>query len=186
MTGAARPMGLGRLEIVFIAIVVLVLVLLLGIFLLVRDGLRNSSEPRDTEFGQRETHWNILHQTGQGTRTCRNDEASFIKSVRRRSRSMADELRLELNNLRRNLTLLTIPSRSLVEGTNTGGAQRLSIDQLSSFSSPNSESSTDCESCFEYLDSPLSATGREEDAAGTQRKRARMAGYASEYGDAQQ
>jgi hypothetical protein len=185
MTDATRSVDSARLEIILIAIVVFVLVLCLGIFLL-GASLRTPRRTRGTEDGQRETHWGELHQADQGDGAYHDDEASFIKSVRRRSQSLADELRLELNNLKRNLSLLTIPSRVQLESTNTGEARRFSIDQLLSFSPPSSELVTDCESCFEYLDSPLSATGREEDATGTQRRPTRSAGNVATYGEAQQ
>ncbi|SPJ73588.1 uncharacterized protein FTOL_03318 [Fusarium torulosum] len=185
MTDATRSVDSARLEIILIAIVVFVLVLCLGTFLL-GASLRTPRGTRDTENGQRETHWGVLHQANQGDGTYHDDEVSFIKSVRRRSQSLADELRLELNSLKRNLSLLTIPSKTRLESINSGEARRFSIDQLLSFSSPSSELATDCESCFEYLDSPLSATGREEDATGTQRRPTRPAGNAATYGEAQQ
>ncbi|KIL88972.1 hypothetical protein FAVG1_07365 [Fusarium avenaceum] len=185
MTDTTRSVESATLEIILIAIVVLVLVLCLGLFLL-GASLRTPRGTRDTENGQRETHWGEWHQADQGDGAYHDDEASFIKSVRRRSQSLADELRLELNSLKRNLSLLTIPSRVRLESTNTGEARRFSIDRLLSFSPPSSELVTDCESCFEYLDSPLSATGREEDATGTQRRPTRPAGNAVRYGEAQQ
>ncbi|KAM0218877.1 hypothetical protein ACHAQI_001197 [Fusarium lateritium] len=185
MTEATRSVDSARLEIILIAIVVFILVLCLGISLL-GASLRTPRGTRDTENGQRETHWGELYQADQGDGAYHDDEASFIKSVRRRSQSLADELRLELNNLKRNLSSLATPSRIRLESINSGESRRFSTDQLLSFSSPSSELVTDCESCFEYLDSPLSATGREEDASGTQRRPTRPAGNAAGCGEAQQ
>ncbi|KAI3577245.1 hypothetical protein IWW34DRAFT_626859 [Fusarium oxysporum f. sp. albedinis] len=179
-------MNMPRLEIILIAIVVFVLVLFLAVFIVIGAGYRTPRGTRDAKNGQRETHWNMLHQADQGDGTYHDHEASFIKSVRRRSQSLAEELRLELINLKRNLSLLTTPSRSRLENTNTSGARRFSIDQLLRFSTNSSELVTDCESCFEYLDSPLSATGRDEDAMGTQRRQIRPTMNAATYEEAQQ
>ncbi|KAF5018495.1 hypothetical protein F66182_9500 [Fusarium sp. NRRL 66182] len=150
-------------------------------------GFRPSGGTRDAESGQRETPWSGSQRAYQGNETCHGNEASFIDSVRRRSQSLADELRLELNNLKRNLSLLTIPSRSRQENGDTGGTRRFSIDHLLSLSSSSSELITDCESCYEDLESPSSATGREEDAVGTRRKPIQPAGNTTRHGtEAQQ
>ncbi|KAF4343058.1 hypothetical protein FBEOM_3038 [Fusarium beomiforme] len=186
MLDAKRSVDSTRLEIILIAIVVFVLVLLLAVFIVIGTSFRTPRGNRDAKDGQRETHWNTLHPVGQGDGTYHDHEASFIKSVRRRSQSLAEELRLELINLKRNLSLLTIPSRGRLENTNTNGTRRFSIDQLLSFSTSSSEPVTDCESCYEYLDSPLSATGREEDAMGTQRRPVRPTVNAARYEEAQQ
>ncbi|KAF5233435.1 hypothetical protein FANTH_12551 [Fusarium anthophilum] len=186
MPDAKRSVDSDRLEIILIAIVVFVLVLLLAVFIVIGASYRTPRGTRDAKNGQGETHWNTLHQPDQGDGTYHDHEASFIKSVRRRSQSLAEELRLELINLKRNLSLLTIPSRSRLENTNTSGARRISIDQLLSFPTNSSELVTDCESCYEYLDSPLSATGRDEDAMGTQRRQIRPTVNAATYEEAQQ
>ncbi|KAF4457452.1 hypothetical protein F53441_502 [Fusarium austroafricanum] len=185
MPDVKRSIDSARLEIILIAVVVFVLVLLLAVFVMIGAGFRTSRGARDAKNGQREMHWNELHHVARGDGTYNGHEASFIKSVRRRSQSLAEELRLELINLKRNLSLLAIPL-SRAENTNTGGARRFSIDQLLRFSSPTSELVTDCESCYEYLDSPLSATGREEDATGTQRRPSRPTGSTATRGEAQQ
>ncbi|KAJ4268736.1 hypothetical protein NW762_002804 [Fusarium torreyae] len=176
MADAYRSVESSGLEIILIAAVVFVLVLILAIFILMGAGLRTSGRARDAEDGQRGTAWSALHQTGQENEVYHDHENSFIKSVRRRSQSFAEELRLELHNLRRNLSLLTIPSGGRLEDTSIRGARRFSIDQLLNFSSASSELDRDCESCYEYLESPLSATGREEDSAGAQRRPTRAAG----------
>ncbi|KAI7760424.1 hypothetical protein LZL87_008514 [Fusarium oxysporum] len=186
MPDTKQSVDSARLEIILIAIVVFVLILLLAVFIVIGAGYRTPRGTRDAKNGQRETHWNTLHQADQGDGTYHDHEASFIKSVRRRSQSLAEELRLELINLKHNLSLLTIPSRSRLENTNTSGVRRFSIDQLLSFSTNSSELVTDCESCYEYLDSPLSATGRDEDDMGTQRRQIRPTMNAATYEEAQQ
>lgn len=182
-----RSLDSTRLEIILIAIVAFVLVLILAIAILLGASLRTPRGAQDTENAQRQTPWTASHPTDQGDGAYHDNEASFIKSVRRRSRSVAEELRLELNSLRRNLAFLTIPSRSRRETTHRGGTGRLSIDQLlGSFPSTSSELVTDYESCYDYLDSPLSATGREEDANGTQRRPIQPTGNTTRYDEAQQ
>ncbi|KAM0562113.1 hypothetical protein ACHAPJ_002557 [Fusarium lateritium] len=176
MADAYRSIESSGLGIILIAAVVFVLVLLLAIFILMGAGFRTPGRVRDAEDGQLRTAWSALHQTDQENGVYHDHENSFIKSVRRRSQSFAEELRLELHNLRRNLSLLTIPSRDRLEDTNIRGARRFSIDQLLNFSSTSSELDRDCESCYEYLESPLSATGREEDPTGAQRRPTRAAG----------
>jgi hypothetical protein len=187
MADENRSLDSARLEIILIAFVVFVLVLLLAIFILLGASFRTSRGAQDTENGQRQTPWTASHPTDQGDGAYHDNEASFIKSVRRRSHSLAEELRLELINLRRNLSMLAIPSRSRIENTDTDGTRRLSIDQLlSSFPSTSSELVTDYESRYDYLDSPLSVTGREEDATGTQRRLIRSTGNTTRYDGAQQ
>lgn len=187
MTDSTRSLDSARLEIILIAIVVFVLVVLLAVFILLGVSFRIPQGARDTEIAQRQTPWTVPNPTDQSDRAYRDNEASFIKSVRRRSHSLAEELRLELVNLRRNLSLLRIPSRNRPGNTDTDGTRRLSIDQLlSSFPSTSSELVKDYESCYDYLDSPLSATGRGEDDAGTQRRLIRPTGNATRYDQVQQ
>jgi hypothetical protein len=187
MADGIRSLESTRMEIVLIAFVVFVLVLLLAIFILLGASFRTPRGAQDTENGQRQTPWTASYPTDQSDGAYRDNEASFINSVRRRSHSLAEELRLELVNLRRNLSLLTIPSRSRMENADTGGTQRLSIDQLlSSFPSNSSELVTDYESCYDYLESPVSATGREEDATGTQRRLVQSTGNTMRYDGVQQ
>ncbi|EKJ78087.1 hypothetical protein NXS19_011649 [Fusarium pseudograminearum] len=182
-----RSLELARMEIIFVAFVVFVLVLLLAIFILLGASFRTPREAQDTENGQRQTPWTASYPTDQGDGAYYDNETSFIKSVRRRSHSLAEELRLELVNLRRNLSLLTIPSRSRTGYADTDDTRRLSIDQLlSSFPSTSSELVTDYESCYDYLESPVSATGREEDATGTQRRLVQSTGNTMRYDGVQQ
>lgn len=187
MTDSTRSLDSARLEIILIAIVVFVLVVLLAVFILLGVSFRIPRGARDAENVQRQTPWTSHSPTDQNDGAYCDNEASFIKSVRRRSHSLAEELRLELVNLRRNLSLLKIPSRSRLGNTDTDGTRRLSIDQLlSSFPSTSSELVKDYESCYDYLDSPLSATGREEDDTGTQRRLIRPTGNTTRYDQIQQ
>ncbi|RSM03066.1 hypothetical protein CDV31_010663 [Fusarium ambrosium] len=178
MSDASRYPESGQIEIFLVAVGVLVLVLAFGILVLVCAGLGSPSRGYDPENGRRlaASRAHRPRQDIASSRPYRDYENSFIDSFRRQSQSLTEDFKLEMHNLRQSMATLMTPS-----GSQNGNSsvvdrmRRFSLDNLLTFSTNSSDLITDCESCCEFLDSPLAATGR-EDAAGARRRSSRLAG----------
>ncbi|KAF7547158.1 hypothetical protein G7046_g9090 [Stylonectria norvegica] len=171
-----RSIETSRLEIVIIAAGVGVLVCVLGIIILTGIGLKSPTSKNDTENCQRTTAWGGSWEeksTRQPAEAYHDKDETFISSVRRRSQSLADELRQELNYLTRSLTASSI-STAERRTSDQGLAHKRRTSSLEyAVLSPRKASEPDliCEMGGEsLLDSPISATGREDDPK-TSRKR---------------
>ncbi|KAM5351294.1 hypothetical protein ACJ41O_004017 [Fusarium nematophilum] len=177
MLSGDRSLESNRLEIVLIAAGVLLLVSPLGILILMGVGFRPPARGGDAENGPRSTAPGVMFcadHASASNEPFRDRNDSFINSVRRRSQSLAEEFKLELSNLKRNFPRLTTSSADQPEAQSLiDRVRRFSVANMLTFSPESSELITDCESCYEYLDSPLSATGRDEDAAGARRRASR-------------
>ncbi|KAF4979480.1 hypothetical protein FZEAL_4339 [Fusarium zealandicum] len=178
MAHVHRSLESNRSEILLVAAGVFVLVSVLGIFIFIGAGQRAPRRTRDAENGQRSTAWGLNYRAehsrvpDESYHDCDN---SFINSVHRRSQCLAEEFKLELSNLRRNFSTLIASSADRYNPGIITTVRRFSIENMLTFSPSSSEPATDCESCNEYLDSPLSATGREE-ATGPRRRTSRVMG----------
>ncbi|KAF4466193.1 hypothetical protein FALBO_6948 [Fusarium albosuccineum] len=178
MTDVFRTPDSDRLAIVLTAAAVLLLIAVVGILILMGLALRAPIRVHEAENGERPARiavQGVEHGT-PSNETYHDHENSFINSVRRRSQSLAEEFKLELSSLKRKLSVIT--TRLADEDNNRSffnTIRRFSIDNLLAFSPNSSEPATDYQSCCEYLDSPLSATGRAEDASDARMRPSRTA-----------
>ncbi|KAK7428537.1 hypothetical protein QQZ08_004975 [Neonectria magnoliae] len=180
MPDAYRSLEANRLEIVLIAVGILVLVLVLGILILLGVGVRPPATAQDAEYGQRWTAWGASYNEQQARRAIEsyNDcNDTFINSVRRQSQSLAEEFKQELSTLRFSFTSHEA-SPADQERHDCGMFDRLrrfSLQRTLAESENSSDQDTACNSCCEFLDSPLSATGREDDPSGPRMRISRTA-----------
>ncbi|KAH8738029.1 hypothetical protein BGZ61DRAFT_471400 [Ilyonectria robusta] len=175
MPDGHRSLEANRLEIVLIAAGILVLVSVLGILILLGVGLRPPAAAQDTENGQRWTAWGGAYNEPQDRgpiepyHDCDN---TFISSVRRGSRSLAEEFKQELRNLHFSFTS---PGQQQNDSSISDQLQRFSMDSTLVPSGDSSDQDTACGSCCELIDSPLSATGREDELGGPRMRISRTA-----------
>ncbi|KID97406.1 hypothetical protein MAJ_06638, partial [Metarhizium majus ARSEF 297] len=165
MSPVAHSIEQSRLEIILLAAGVLVLVLFFGVFILVCVSLTHSNAPlsrhRATSWGG---YWNERWDAGPSAPD--QDEGVF-HSVRRRSVSIAEEVRKKLTSLKQLLTLDMpdyddFPRQRYIESTdstpynittlNDGtdhGLSTLLLDDVSNW--------------HDLLESPASSTGRDRE-----------------------
>ncbi|KAH7170263.1 hypothetical protein EDB81DRAFT_158017 [Dactylonectria macrodidyma] len=162
MPDGQQSLEANRLEIILIAAGILILVSVMGILILLGVGLRPPATTQDSENGQRWTAWGGRCNEMSDRRTTeayRDRDESFIGTVRRRSQSLAEEFRQELSNLQFSF----VNSGKQQEDRNfLDGLQGFSIDNMIISSNDCSDQGTACGSCSELIDSPLSATGRDD------------------------
>ncbi|KPM36748.1 hypothetical protein AK830_g9822 [Neonectria ditissima] len=171
MSDAYRSLEANRLEIVLIAAGILVLVSVLGILILLSVGARPPAIALDAEYGQRWTPWGALYNEQQSRRAIEpyhdcND--TFLDTVRRQSHSLAKEFKQELSTL--TFSFASSGASPADQQQHNCGIfdklRRFSLGRILVPSENSSDHDTACDSCSEFLDSPLSATGREDDPSG--------------------
>ncbi|KAH6897225.1 hypothetical protein B0T10DRAFT_180273 [Thelonectria olida] len=160
-----------RLEIVLIAAGVLLLVSIMGILILFGVGLRPPDAYRYTVNGQRRTPWGAIYNAPNERRPTvpyRDTDDTLFTSIRRRSQSLATEIRNELGSLTHNFTtgMGSWPtSQQQEESTILDTLRSFNIDRVLSVSRHSSDADS-CDTCSEFLNSPVSATGREDEPHG--------------------
>ncbi|KAF7544709.1 hypothetical protein G7Z17_g9739 [Cylindrodendrum hubeiense] len=175
MSDGHRTLESNRLEIVLIAAGILILVSVMGILILLGVGLRPPPTAQDAENGQRWTAWGGAYNEQQDYRTTElyhDRDNTFIGSVRRGSRSLAEEFKQELSNLQFSFA----SSQQQQNDTSIfDKLRRFSLDNALVQPGDCSDQDTACGSCSELIDSPLSATGREDDLSGPRMRTSRTA-----------
>ncbi|CAM1505448.1 Fc.00g110850.m01.CDS01 [Cosmosporella sp. VM-42] len=175
----SRSLESNRLEIVLIAAGVLVLVSILGILILLGIGLEPPPPHQDAKNCQRSTAWGgtWIEQETQLVDPYHDEEETFIDYVRRKSKSMADEFKHELNSLTRGFTVSSgSPAVRLPKDLGIAGKLRkFSLDNALFSPRRQSDPEMGCEGGCEVLESPVSVTGREDELKGHLRKSSRPA-----------
>lgn len=98
MAQLQRPLEESRLEIVILAAGILILVSLFGVLLLVCVSIKTPRRTSDAEIGRHTAKWGgHWHDGGQPTRELYVDD--FVDAVRRRSASVAEEVKDEIQSL---------------------------------------------------------------------------------------
>jgi hypothetical protein len=160
-----------RLEIVLIAAGVLVLVSVMGIFILFGVGLRPPDAYRYTVNGQRRTPWGAIYNAQSERRLTEpyhDTDETFFTAIRRQSQSLANEIKFELGSLTHNFTtgIGSWPtSQQQEESTILDTLRGFSIDGMRPASRHSSDADS-CDTCSEFLNSPVLATGREDEPHG--------------------
>ncbi|KAI5465515.1 hypothetical protein BGZ63DRAFT_420078 [Mariannaea sp. PMI_226] len=169
-----RSLETSRLEIAIIAAGIFILVSVMGIFILLAVGLRFPAGCRIVENGQRRTPWGAMYTQHQRRITAPyrdyHDDA-FVSSFRRRSWSLAEEIKNELGNLTYNFTTgmgSWSVGQQQEEASIFDTLRKFGIDKMLPAAQRHRSNQNTCGSCSEFLDSPTSVTGREEEQHGAQ------------------
>lgn len=170
-----RSLESNKLEIELVAGGILVLVLVLGILLLLGVGFKAPGREHDAEhcqgsprrttaqIGARENEWDPRYRD--------EEDGTFFASFRRRSQSIAEELRLELIGITRALSISGSPP--VEQHPNGPGliekVRGLSLDNaIGSWKKP--DPAVACHESSEIEHSPISVTGREDNATQLQKR----------------
>lgn len=170
MSDTRRSLEQSRLEIILLATGVLVLVSLLGVVILICVSLKHPSRPLPrhtaTAWGG---SWNERWDAGP-VEPYRDE--GFFDNVLRRSVSIAEDVRKEVTNLKRLMTLNMVDHDTIPDQQNIGNPLEDTTTIGEELERRLLEHDSDCDGSnwCDLLDSPASSTGRDRQS-GTVTKR---------------
>lgn len=170
-----RSLESNKLEIELVAGGILVLVLVLGVLLLLGVGFKAPGREHDAEHCQgsprRTTAQKGAQEDQWGSHYRDEEDETLFTNFRRRSQSIAEELRLELIGISRALSISG--SSSTEQHPNGLGlinkVRGLSLDNAI-VSWKKSDPEVICQESSEVEHSPISVTGREDNATELQKR----------------
>ncbi|EFY86764.1 hypothetical protein MAC_07168 [Metarhizium acridum CQMa 102] len=163
MSPATHSIEQSRLEIILLAAGVLVLVLFFGVFILVCVSLTHTNAPlsrnRATPWGG---YWNERWDAGP---LARGQDEGFFDNVRRRSVSIAEEVRKKLTILKQFLTLDMpdygdVPRQRYIESTDSMLYNTTTLNDETDHGL-STHMLDDVSNWHDLLESPASSTGRD-------------------------
>lgn len=167
------------MEIIFVAAGVFVLVSILGIILLMGVGLQPPARKQDAENYPRPNAWEASHSGNTHARPIEayhDEDETFVQRVRRRSLSLAGDLKQELISWKRGLTVSegSPEEHFSIDRSITDKFRKFSFDSLVFSPRPQSDPE-DCDDGCKLVNTPISATGRENEPRRTRRRSSRPA-----------
>lgn len=178
----SRSLETSRMEIMFIAAGVLMLVSLMGIFILLGVGLRPPSAYRYTIRSQRRTPWGAFYSSSSShdhdqrrfTAPYRDVDSTtatttnFFGGIRSHSQTLATEIRNELNSLTQNLAagMASWSASQRSEDSHMLEALRKFSLEKPGRAQRHCSDVDSCDTCSDFLNSPVSVSGREDEPDG--------------------